>query len=80
MAYGLYDWGTLAKKHDRRAAIDVTPIVLGGVSHYARIRRDIKLLGKDTSSYLTTMLDYYKLPQDVPGVRECKETEPCRIY
>ena len=61
------------------ADIYVTPIVLGGVSHYARIRRDIKLLGKDTSSYLTTMLDYYKLPQDVPGVRECKETEPCRI-
>lgn len=60
----------------------VTPHLLGyrgGVSHYSQIRNDIRSIGRDTSVYITTMLDYYKLPQDVPGVRECKETEPERI-
>ena len=49
--------------------IYMQPIVLGGVSHYSRIRRELKCLGQDSSARLTTMLDYYKLPQDVPGVR-----------
>lgn len=60
----------------------LTPVILGGVSHYAGIRRELKRLGKDTSSYLTTMLDYYKLPQDTPGVRECdkKDVEQIAKY
>lgn len=48
--------------------IYLKPVVLGGVSRYSHIRRDLKRLGQDSSSILTTMLDYYKLPQDVPGV------------
>lgn len=50
--------------------IYVTPIILGGVSRYSGIRRELKRLGRDSFKYLTTMLDYYKLPQDVPGVRQ----------
>lgn len=66
----------------QQRGIYVRPVILGkhgGVSHYAQIRKELKLLGRDSSSYLTTMFDYYKLPQDVPGVRECAETEPVKI-
>lgn len=59
--------------------IYVNPVILGGVSHYAGIRRELKRLGKNSSGNLTTMLDYYKLPQDFPGVATCNETEPCKI-
>ena len=60
--------------------IFVKPVLLGGVSHYAGIKRDLERLGKNEQyDILTTMLDYYKLPQDVPGVRTCKEGEPSRI-
>ena len=55
-------------------------VILGGVSRYAGIKKDLQTLGKCKKyGLLTTMLDYYKLPQDVPGVKDCKETEPCRI-
>lgn len=53
--------------------IFVRPIVLNGVSRYAGIRKELKRLGKDSSAKLTTMLDYYKLPQDTPGVKEQKQ-------
>jgi len=43
-------------------------INLGGVSRYAKIRKALETLCKgDTSAYVTTMLDYYKLPKDTPG-------------
>ena len=43
-------------------------INLGGVSRYAKIRKVLETLCKgDTSAYVTTMLDYYKLPKDTPG-------------
>ncbi|MBQ2258337.1 MAG: DUF4276 family protein [Lachnospiraceae bacterium] len=55
-------------------------VILGGVSRYAGIKKDLEKLGKSRKyDLLTTMLDYYKLPQDVPGVKTCKEVEPCRI-
>ncbi len=50
--------------------IYMKPIVLGGVSRYASIKKELMRLGRDSSKYLTTMLDYYKLPRDVPGVKE----------
>ena len=59
--------------------IYTTPIVLGGVSRYSKIREHLKMLGKNSNSILTTMLDYYKLPSDTPGVKECKETQPSAI-
>lgn len=56
------------------------PVLLGGVSHYAGIKKDLERLGKNEQyDILTTMLDYYKLPQDVPGVRSCIESEPGKI-
>ena len=51
------------------------PIILGGVSRYAGIRKELKRIGKDSSSYLTTMLDYYGLPQDVLGVIQSNDKE-----
>lgn len=56
------------------------PVILGGVSHYAGIKKELLKLGKNSQyDILTTMLDYYKLPQDVPGVKQCKEKEPVNI-
>lgn len=60
----------------------VTPIILttkrtptkkhkGGMSSYSKIRREIEILCKsDKSAFVTTMLDYYGLPIDVPGRKE----------
>ena len=62
-----------------KEGVYVTPIVLGGVSRYAGIRKELRKLGKNKSASLTTMLDYYKLPQDVPGVGEGNSKEPGEI-
>jgi len=47
--------------------IYATPTNLGGVSKYAKIRGDLEALCRDTNAFITTMLDYYKLPKDTPG-------------
>lgn len=40
----------------------------GGVTSYAKIKRDIQLLLMDTSaSVVTTMIDFYGLPENFPG-------------
>lgn len=40
----------------------------GGITSYARIRRDVLNLLRDTNAVcVTTMLDYYGLPKDFPG-------------
>ena len=40
----------------------------GGMSRYAKARRDIaRWLAEDRSAYLTTMFDLYRLPVDFPG-------------
>ena len=58
----------------------ITTVILGGVSRYAGIKKDLEKLGKSRNyKLLTTMLDYYKLPKDVPGVNNCSDTEPCKI-
>ena len=45
----------------------ITTVILGGVSRYAGIKKDLEKLGKSRNyKLLTTMLDYYKLPKDVP--------------
>jgi len=41
----------------------------GGLSKYKKIRPEIEKLCNDKSSYVTTMLDFYGLPNDVPGRR-----------
>lgn len=41
----------------------------GGVSTWAKIEKDIRLLLRDSSaSHVTTLLDYYGLPSDAPGM------------
>lgn len=40
----------------------------GGITSYARVRRDVLNLLKDSNAVcVTTMLDYYGLPEDFPG-------------
>ena len=40
----------------------------GGVVSYGQVRRDIRrLLGDTSASLVTTMMDYYGLPNDFPG-------------
>ena len=40
----------------------------GGVVSYGQVRRDIRrLLGDTSASLVTTMMDYYGLPDDFPG-------------
>ena len=46
----------------------------GGVSSYAKIRKDLYLLCKEqeNSGMVTTMFDFYKLPSDTPGFKDAK--------
>jgi len=40
----------------------------GGVSKYSKIRNELEILCKaDPRAFVTTMFDYYKLPNDTPG-------------
>jgi len=40
----------------------------GGVSKYSKIKAELEILCKgDPTAFVTTMLDYYKLPSDTPG-------------
>jgi len=44
--------------------------VAGGVHSYGQVQRDLGLLLHDTNaSVITTLLDYYALPADFPGLR-----------
>ena len=59
--------------------IYVTPVVLatkriasggkhkGGVSSYEKISKDLRLLCRDGGAYVTSLLDYFALPEDTPG-------------
>jgi hypothetical protein len=44
----------------------------GGVSSYSKIKSDINKYIKNTDSYtyVTTMFDYYRLPDDTPGYKD----------
>lgn len=47
----------------------VGPDRKGGVTSWAQVEQDLKLLLKDTAATAVTMLvDYYGLPGDVPGM------------
>jgi hypothetical protein len=39
----------------------------GGVSHYRQIRNSLDPLLRDTTAWVTTLIDYYALPTDFPG-------------
>ena len=38
----------------------------GGVSTYSKIATELRLLCRDREAYITTMLDYFRLPTDTP--------------
>ena len=40
----------------------------GGVTSYAKFKADVRRLLQDSGSLVTTLLDYYGLPEDFPGM------------
>lgn len=40
----------------------------GGVSSYDKIAKELKLLCHDGGAYITSLLDYFALPEDTPGL------------
>ena len=44
----------------------------GGVTTYARMARDVRRLLTDSDARVTTLLDYYGLPDDFPGMAAAK--------
>ncbi|MCS6884176.1 MAG: DUF4276 family protein [Blastocatellia bacterium] len=68
--------------HFRRLQKEIHPVILetkstplkkyrGGFSSYNKIRKDVlKLLDDSSAACVTTMLDYYGLPNDFPGKGE----------
>lgn len=56
---------------------------LGGGQHrsYKRWRKDIlEKCKEDPNAYVTTLIDYYGAPSDLPGRNLCKHHEPSRLY
>lgn len=52
----------------------ITATSFGGVSKYSIIRKKLQnLCRSDKSAIITTMLDYYGLPQDTPGYKVSKD-------
>ena len=49
----------------------------GGITRYAQVRRDIVHLLRDSSAALvTTLIDYYGLPADFPGMSTLPDGSP----
>lgn len=48
-------------------------IYRGGIDNYEKIKNEIeRTLKSDTTTYLTTMIDFYRLPKNFPGISEIK--------
>ena len=45
----------------------------GGLSDWNQIRRSLVPLTRDSEAWVTTLLDFYGLPEDFPGYREARE-------
>ncbi len=45
----------------------------GGVVNWSQLRKDISLLVQDKGAVVTTIVDFYGLPSDVPGVGELEQ-------
>lgn len=45
---------------------------LGGVSNWGQIRKNLMPLTYDTDAWVTTLLDFYGLPDDFPGYLEAR--------
>lgn len=44
----------------------------GGVSNWNQIRKNLAPLTYDTDAWVTTLLDFYGLPEDFPGYKEAR--------
>lgn len=56
------------------------PNFKGGVTGWDRIKRDLRnLLGDTNAAGITTLIDYYGLPEDVPGMSTCKGSPAARV-
>ncbi|MEO5368364.1 MAG: DUF4276 family protein [Magnetococcus sp. WYHC-3] len=42
----------------------------GGVSNWNQIRKNLRPLTQDTDAWVTTLLDFYGLPEDFPGYQD----------
>lgn len=51
----------------------------GGVSSWKKIFNDLRVLGHDKSAWVTTLLDFYGLPDDFPGFQKVV-SEPGQAY
>ena len=40
----------------------------GGITHYAPVKQDIRNVMRDQTAFCTTMIDFYGLPDDFPGM------------
>jgi hypothetical protein len=52
----------------------------GGVTSWGKIKRDLRnLLGDTNAAGITTLIDYYGLPEDVPGMKTRKGSPETRV-
>jgi hypothetical protein len=68
--------------HLATSSVHSTPVVLitkvvingtnfkGGVTNYNKFRSDLVRLIGDTDAYVTSLIDYYGLPEDCPGMSD----------
>lgn len=60
--------------------VDNGPTFKGGVTNWAQIKRDLRnLLGDTNAAGITTLIDYYGLPRDVPGMSTRKGSAGTRV-
>jgi hypothetical protein len=52
----------------------------GGVSNWNQIRKNLMPLTYDTDAWVTTLLDFYGLPEDFPGYQEAHEPGDPRMH
>ncbi len=52
------------------------PDFKGGITKYSPFRKQLQNLLRDKQATVTTFIDYYGLPQDFPGMRDCPLGSP----
>lgn len=60
--------------------VDNGPNFKGGVTSWDQIKRDLRnLIGDTNAAGITTLIDYYGLPKDVPGMSTRKGSSEVRV-
>lgn len=60
--------------------VDNGPNFKGGVTSWDQIKRDLRnLIGDTNAAGITTLIDYYGLPKDVPGMSTRKGSSAVRV-